>query len=105
MRKKFQNYVMHFIVLINPEIKRTGGSAWDYILQKILEQHQFPYCIENTEKGIKVEINDVMNQPEGCCDGKSQQPIFIHIKYIKKRENHTFNFYNIKKKYVMEDFL
>lgn len=24
-----------------------------------------------------------MNQPEGCCDGKSQQP-FIHIKYIKK---------------------
>lgn len=45
-----------------------------------------------------------MNQPEGCCDGKSQQP-FIHIKYIKKTENHTFNFYNIKKKYVMEDFL
>ena len=45
-----------------------------------------------------------MNQPEGCCDGKSQQPFYTY-KIQKKRENHTFNFYNIKKKYVMEDFL
>lgn len=34
MRKKFQNYVMHFIVLINPEIKELVEAAWDYILQK-----------------------------------------------------------------------
>ena len=34
MRKKFQNYVMHFIVLINPEIKELVEVAWDYILQK-----------------------------------------------------------------------
>lgn len=37
--------------------KRTGGSGLGlYITKMILEQHQFPYCIENTEKGIKVEI-------------------------------------------------
>lgn len=46
-----------------------------------------------------------MNQPEGCCDGKSQQPFYTYKIHKKKRENHTFNFYNIKKKYVMEDFL
>lgn len=31
--------------------KRTGGSGLGlYITKMILEQHQFPYCIENTEK-------------------------------------------------------
>ena len=39
-----------------------------------------------------------MNQPEGCCDGKSQQPFYTYKIHKKNRENHTFNFYNIKKK-------
>ena len=35
-----------------------------------------------------------MNQPEGCCDGKSQQPFYTYK--IHKKNG---------KKYVMEDFL
>lgn len=46
-----------------------------------------------------------MNQPEGCCDGKSQQPFYTYKIHKKNGKIIHSNFYNIKKKYVMEDFL